>query len=168
MELIIIDISPSGFQCMYASDIEILILAHRIAIEHAINDESTLSDAVRDEGTLEYIAQKAGMMEGALEKAAWALWSIANYHPFVEGNKRAALLSSQFVLGDLLFETEGREEETDVYIRDMAAGNRDPQDVGAFITMNAVRTDATLPSELEQRMSFYADRLDQVLRRLSA
>ena len=118
-----------------------LMLAHRIATEYAVNDESSLSDAVRDMGTLEYIADRAQTFEDPIDLGAWLLWSISTMHPFVEGNKRTALLSCQYALGDRMFDVDGREDVLNRDIRDIAAGNRELDDVRQFLVQNTVLKD---------------------------
>ena len=117
---------------------DILMLTHRIATEYAVNDESSLSDAVRDMGTLEYIADKAQTFDSNIDRAAWLLWSVSTMHPFVEGNKRTALLSCQYALRNRRFQIDGRENILNRDIRDITSGNRGLDGVKQFIVNNSI------------------------------
>ena len=151
-----------------------LMLAHRIATEYAVNDVSSLSDAVRDMGTLEYIAERAQTFDSNIDAAAWLLWSVSTMHPFVEGNKRTALLSCQYALDDQLMNVVGREESLDADIRDIAAGNRDLDHVRYFVIQNVIMIHMNImpiddqkdPEELKLR--WFANNLSELLIRLSA
>ena len=72
--------------------VDFLMEIHRYAIESGGGDETKLKDAVLYLGTLEYIADRANRIQNELDRAAFLLHSVANYHPFVEGNKRTAFL----------------------------------------------------------------------------
>ncbi|MBR2254511.1 MAG: Fic family protein, partial [Candidatus Methanomethylophilaceae archaeon] len=108
---------------------------HREAIWHGSPDEKSLLDTVRDEGTLSYIADKASYIENCIDRAAWLMWSIANYHPFAEGNKRTAYLAAQSVLrGRAIGCSDVRESEA--FIRRMAAGEETEEKVREYIVAN--------------------------------
>ena len=71
------------------------------------------------------------------EQAARVLWRIANWHPFVEGNKRTAWILFQYILGDRLVESGGKEDEFNGFIRRMSAGMHSEEDIIAFIESNS-------------------------------
>jgi len=134
-----------------------LMQCHRKAIEYCTEDESGLVDAVRDPATLEYIADKAGRIEGGKAMtAAWVMWSVANYHPFVEGNKRTALIASQMALGDSLIACHGKEDSENLnrFVREVAAGNRTEGNICDFIRSNSIRVEITADKDL----MYYIDR----------
>jgi len=83
---------------------------HRAAIISGSRDEMSLIDLVRDEGTLFYIADKANKIDDEIERASFMLFSIAYLHPFVEGNKRTAVLAAEIALGPDLFIDADAEE----------------------------------------------------------
>ena len=72
---------------------------HREAIVSGEHDETYYIDLVRDEGTLEYISERLEDIDDCIQRAAFVLFSVANYHPFTEGNKRTAVLLAEVVLG---------------------------------------------------------------------
>ncbi len=72
-----------------------LLQIHRKAILSASHDESSFLDSVRDEATLEFIIERSPRSADPMERATSFLWCIANWHPFVEGNKRTAWLAAQ-------------------------------------------------------------------------
>ena len=147
-------------------DVETLRMAHRISIRYAVNDESSLVDAVRDEGTLEYIADRAETLGDWVDKGAWLLWSISTMHPFVEGNKRTAVLACQYALGDRLFDIEGKVESLNRDIRAIAAGKVELEGVISFIIYNTIQIAVNENSE-EEMLLWYGSRLEAVLRKLS-
>ena len=102
-------------------DREELMRLHRRAIACASDDESSLSDSVRDEGTLDFIVMRAESRDTPEERASEYLWCIANWHPFVEGNKRTAWLAAQASLeGMVMIYSDAT--ECDKAVRRMAAG----------------------------------------------
>lgn len=90
--------------------IELIKEVHRAAILSGSRDESLLLDIVRDEGTLHYISERSNGISDDTERAAFALFSISNYHPFTEGNKRTAVLVAELALGPGLFIDADAEE----------------------------------------------------------
>ena len=147
-------------------DVETLRMAHRISIRYAVNDESSLVDAVRDEGTLEYIVDRAETLGDRVDKGAWLLWSISTMHPFVEGNKRTAVLACQYALGDRLFDIEGKVESLNRDIRAIAAGKVELEGVTSFIIYNTIQIAVNESSE-EEMLLWYGSRLEAILRKLS-
>ena len=134
-----------------------LMECHRKAINYCTEDESGLIDALRDPATLEYIADKAGRIDGGKARiAAWIMWSVANYHPFVEGNKRTALIAGQIAMGDGMIACNGSEDSEDLnrFVREVAAGNRTEEDVYDFICSNIIRVELSA----EQDLMFHIDR----------
>ena len=102
-------------------DVQQLMGIHRKAISCASGDESSLSDSVRDEETLDFIVMRAESRDTPEERASEYLWCIANWHPFVEGNKRTAWLAAQASLGGKVL-VYSNASECDRAVRRMAAG----------------------------------------------
>ena len=69
-----------------------------IILSSDLEEDRGTQGCVRDYATLEYIVEKEGYIESSLKKAAWLLYSIAVFHPFYQGNKRTALVTSEIVL----------------------------------------------------------------------
>lgn len=139
---------------------EQLMDLHRKAISCAAADESSLVDAVRDEGTLDYIVEKAGMYDDRTEKAAWLLWSIANYHPFAEGNKRTSWLAMQIALDGSYVHCRDP-LAMNAYIRRLASGEVSQDDAAGFVGNN------TAPCASSDRMERIMEGQRDLLRMLS-
>jgi len=96
---------------------------------------------IRDEGALESAlgrARNRWAYEGAdLPRLAAAYaFGIARNHPFVDGNKRAALLAIITFLGVNDIEFTASEAEAVVMIRDLAAGTIDEDVLSRWIADN--------------------------------
>jgi death on curing protein len=96
---------------------------------------------IRDRGMLESALGRAqnkwayGETDLASLAAAYA-FGIARNHPFVDGNKRAALLSLITFLGLNGIEFVASEAETVVIIQGLAAGDVDEDGLARWITDN--------------------------------
>jgi len=150
-------------------DMDTVMAAHRIALEYATQDESSLKDAVRDEATLHHIVETAMDCSTAEEEAAHVLWRIANWHPFVEGNKRTAWILFQYILGDRYVVSEGREAEFNDFVRRMSAGMHSEEDIIAFIESNSTYVFWTfLKYSVEGELGCYAEVHSELLKLLGA
>lgn len=108
---------------------------HKAAIIAGGIDEISLIDTIRDEATLFYIAERSNYIDGEYRRSAWIMWSIANYHPFMEGNKRTALLSGEIVLDNEFINVD--DASMDIYIRNMASGNINEEELYEWIKSHA-------------------------------
>jgi death-on-curing protein len=122
---------------MHRITVDYLMAVHGRAIDAGIRDEAKLKDAVRDIGTLEYIADKANRIRDELERAAFMMYSVANYHPFVEGNKRTALLLAETVLKESYIDVDG--VEMNRMVRKIAAGELDETQTKKWMTEKSKR-----------------------------
>ena len=147
---------------------DIAMVAHRIAIEYAVNDESSLSDAVRDEGTLYHIIEASKNAEDVMFQAARIMYGIANFHPFVEGNKRTAWLMAMYVLDHISVESMGREQVFNEFVRNMASGRYTELDIVAFFKQygRAVSQESGNRTS-ESRLRYVAELHSDLLRMLS-
>jgi death on curing protein len=111
----------------------------------AIHDEQLREfggpPGIRDMGALESALGRArnrwAYEGGDLPRLAAAYgFGIARNHPFVDGNKRAALLSIITFLGLNDVEFTGSEAEAVVMIRDLAAGEIDEDVLARWIADN--------------------------------
>lgn len=108
---------------------------HERAILSGLNNESDLINAVRDMGTIEYIADKCNEIDDVVEKSAFALFAIANYHPFVEANKRTSVIVAEVLLGkNLTIDVTG--EELDRFIRHLASPDGTVEEAHKWISDN--------------------------------
>lgn len=110
---------------------------HYLAIQSGDRDEMKLKDAVRDAGTLEYIAEKADRIRKEIDRAAFLLYSVANYHPFVEGNKRTAIILAEFTLKRYIL--KGDVNENNAAICSIASGQMTESEVKEWIKRTFVR-----------------------------
>jgi len=117
--------------------VDVLMEIHLIAIESGDKEEMKLRYAVRDQGTLEYIADRANRINDELDRAAFLLYSIANYHPFVDGNKRTAILSADLVIENYIIDPSA--PESDALIRNIAAGQLDELQIKEWIKTKLVK-----------------------------
>ena len=96
---------------------------------------------VRDQGALESALGRP-RNKWAYEGADWAAlaaayaFGIARNHPFVDGNKRAALLSMVTFLGLNEIDLVADEAESVVMVRDLAAGAVDEDGLARWIRDN--------------------------------
>lgn len=74
-----------------------------------------------------------------LQKAAILMHSIINFHPFVDGNKRAALITTAFYLHWNGYEFEIPEDADDFTI-EVAKGNKNANDILIWLTQNSTRS----------------------------
>ncbi|WFN36733.1 type II toxin-antitoxin system death-on-curing family toxin [Methanomicrobium antiquum] len=96
---------------------------------------------IRDIGTLEYLVNNANYIEDSFEKAAFILHGIASYHPFIQGNKRTALITAEMILHLSLEPAfiECEDEEINNFVRNIAdAGcHVSPDDVFEWLRKNS-------------------------------
>ena len=96
--------------------------------------ESSLSGAVRSESDLYFLGQHLEECTDRFERAAYALYSIAYYYPFFEGNKRAALLTCELLLDGLLIDADT--ESVYRMVLDVACGRMEPESITAWLKDN--------------------------------
>ena len=122
--------------------VEKLKLIHGIAIDSGIiPSEQSIKDLVRDEGTLFFIAERASKISENKKCAAFLIHSIATLHPFIEANKRTAVLSAEFVMIDEIIDVS--KDELNKFIRNVASGNVKEKEVLKWIESNAVSISQT-------------------------
>lgn len=99
---------------------------------------------VRDLGLLRSaLAMPAATFEGEFlhttlpEMAAAYLFHIARNHPFVDGNKRAALMSALVFLGLNGLQLEARPDAIFDLVQGVAAGRLDKAEVAVFLRRHA-------------------------------
>ena len=102
--------------------VEFFIDINRIAISIKPS-EIGLAGLVRSESDLYFLGLKLESCEDTFERAANALYGIAYYHPFYEGNKRTALLTCELLLDGLRIDAP--EKEIYHFVLDVACGRID-------------------------------------------
>lgn len=109
-------------------------MIHRYAIS-VKEEELSLMDAVRYEPDLDFLCMRLESIDDPMERAAVAMHDIAYNHPFVEGNKRTALLLCENLLDDDVFITA---DEDSIYrfVLEVARGEHDVDDVRRWLEAN--------------------------------
>lgn len=99
------------------------------------------SDGIRDEGLLQSALARPRNLLAYGEPTIFALdaaygFGIARNHPFVDGNKRAALIAIVMFLRRNGHRLMAPEAEAVVVIRDLAAGSLSEDELAAWIAAN--------------------------------
>jgi death on curing protein len=111
-----------------------------IAIHEDIIDLFGGMKGILNEGTLEYAVQRA-VYEEVLEEAAVLLVTIAQEHPFMDGNKRTAFVVAAVILRLNGFELEAEEEDSIRFMIDVARGELGFREVTTWLTDKVKRFD---------------------------
>lgn len=98
--------------------------------------EKDLEDAVISRMAIEGFCDRLEYCPDCFSKAAMAIDYIANFHPFVEGNKRTSLQLALCFLKMEGYELDDT-EETYRFIRDVAAGKYDREEVEDWLRRHA-------------------------------
>ncbi len=112
-----------------------------LAMQETLIREYGGSGGVRDEGLLESALarpqnQTAYGDPTLAEMAAAYAFGIARNHPFVDGNKRTALMAAYAFLRMNGLRLNAPEVEAATVIRDLAAGEIGEEELAAWITAN--------------------------------
>ncbi len=100
------------------------------------------ADGIRDEGLLQSALARPRNLLAYGEPTVFALaaaygFGIARNHPFVDGNKRAALIAIFMFLRRNGYRLAAPEAEAVVVIRDLAAGSLSEEELAAWIASNS-------------------------------
>lgn len=114
----------------------ILRIHHMVIAESGEEREIGLEDALINPMAIEGFCDRLEFCSDCFSKAAMAIDYIANFHPFVEGNKRTS-----FELAVRLLRIGGYElddtEETYRFIRDVAWGKYNREEVEDWLRCNS-------------------------------
>ena len=113
--------------------VEFFIEINRMAISIKPS-EIDLAGLVRSESDLYFLGLKLESCDDIFEKAANALYGIAYYHPFYEGNKRTALLTCELLLDGLRI--AAAEKEIYHFVLDVACGRVDVDSITKWLRKN--------------------------------
>lgn len=109
---------------------------HRwVIIDTGEEREQGLEDAVINPMAVDGFCDRVGYCPDCFSKAALAIDYIANFHPFVEGNKRTAFQVALALLRKGGFEFDD-DIETYRFIRDVAAGIYNREEVEGWLRCN--------------------------------
>ncbi len=122
----------SSYQKCYDS---ILTIHHRVMVSTGEERERGLEDSVLNSAAIQGFCDALEYYPSSISKAALAIDYIANFHPFVEGNKRTA-----FEVAVALLRKGGLElnddDETFNFIKDVAWGKYDREDIEVWLRCN--------------------------------
>ena len=114
----------------------VLRIHHKAIVQSGEERELGLEDALLNSSGIEGFCNKIEYCPDCFSKAATAIDYIANFHPFIEGNKRTA-----FQLAVAILRTGGYElndnEETFLFIKDVAWGVKGIDEIEDWLRRNA-------------------------------
>lgn len=117
--------------------VEFFTEVHRVAI--SVNpSEASLAGVVRSESDLFFLGLKLESCENIFERAATALYNIACYHPFYEGNKRTALLTCELLLENMMITAP--EETIYQFVLDVACDRIQIDEIVLWLKSNSSLT----------------------------
>jgi prophage maintenance system killer protein len=121
----------------YAYD-KILDIQRQILIFSALNEDNAMAGFIRDCGTLHHIVITGSLVEDPIKKAAWYLYSLANYAPFLQGNKRTAyrIATDVLMMGEPRFEIFQDVESVTQFIKKIGNSECDLDDVENWLSEN--------------------------------
>lgn len=120
------------------------LTAEEVLVLHSeIIDKTGGSHGVRDTGLLSSIIEKPKMQfsgkelySGTFNKAAVYLEAFANYHVFVDGNKRTAFVSTARFLSTHGFEFTGSNEEVESFMIETVVKKFDTEKIASWLRKN--------------------------------
>lgn len=113
----------------------VMEIHRRVIIMSGEEREQGLEDAVISPMALQGFCDRLEYCEDCFSRAAMAIDYIANFHPFVEGNKRTAFELAVTLLRRGGFEPEDN-EATFLFIRAVASGEYDRTEVEDWLRRN--------------------------------
>jgi len=115
--------------------VDYLMAVHRFAIESTRTDEIWLSNAVRSDAGLYFTCEKISVTTNMYERAAIGLYNTACNHPFMEGNKRTALLLCENLLDDDVF-IIAEEKKIFEFVIEVACGKHEIDETEEWLKNN--------------------------------
>lgn len=92
---------------------------------------------IRDPATIEYVVYRLNRSRSIFSKSAIALHGIATGHPFIDGNKRTALVLAENILADEGFYLAASEPEIVEFMLEVARYTRTERSVQNWIKEKA-------------------------------
>ena len=114
----------------------IMRIHHRVIVKSGELREVGLEDAVISSAAIDGLCDRIMDCPDWFSKAAIAIDYIANFHPFVEGNKRTSLELAIRLLRNGGYELDD-DEATYLFIRDVASGMYDREEVEDWLRRNS-------------------------------
>ncbi|WP_400207051.1 type II toxin-antitoxin system death-on-curing family toxin [Methanomethylophilus alvi] len=113
----------------------IMRVHHLVIVASGEEREVGLEDAVISSAAIDGLCDRIMDCPDWFSKAAVAIDYIANFHPFVEGNKRTALQIAIRLLRNGGYELDD-DDETYLFIRDVASGMYDREEIEDWLRCN--------------------------------
>lgn len=113
----------------------IMRIHHMVIVESGEERENGLEDALISPMAIEGFCDRMEYCPDCFSKAAMAIDYIANFHPFVEGNKRTAFQLAIAILRAGGYELDD-DEETFIFVKDVAWGRIDREKVEDWLRRN--------------------------------
>ena len=102
-----------------------------------IHDEIILrydgAQGVLSEATLHFMVFRANRTEDTFTRAAIILHAIGSQHPFMDGNKRTALIVAENVLGQSGFFIAADEDSIVQFMLEVASYTHDPDEIEQWL-----------------------------------
>jgi len=92
---------------------------------------------LRDPATIEYVVYRVNRSRNSFRNAAIALYGIATGHPFIDGNKRTALVVAENILADSGYYLDASEPEVVGFMVQVAQYNLTEPSVEGWIKERA-------------------------------
>lgn len=113
----------------------ILTIHHRVIVTTGEERERGLEDSIINDSAIQGLCDALEYYPDYISKAALAIDYIANFHPFMEGNKRTAFEVAIALLRKGNYELDD-DERTFNFIKDVACGKYDREDVEVWLRCN--------------------------------
>ena len=120
----------------YTSCVQRIMAIHRMAILSSGEErEVGFEDAIISSSAIEGFCERVESCPDCFSKAAMAIDYIANFHPFVEGNKRTAFQLAIAILRAGGYELND-DYETFLFIKDVAWGKISGDEIETWLRLN--------------------------------
>ena len=95
------------------------------------------TSGVLSESTLHYLVYRLNRNPDVFRRAALALHAIGSQHPFIDGNKRTALIVAENILGQEGLYLAADEDQVVEFMLGVASYRFGPEEIGVWIRNNA-------------------------------
>jgi prophage maintenance system killer protein len=110
----------------------------QILLFSALKEDNEMAGYLLDEGTLHHIIDKGSNFDCTIKKAAWYLFSLARYAPFIQGNKRTArrVATNILLMGKERYEIVSDDDKVVRYLKKIGNSECSFLDVEAWLRDN--------------------------------
>lgn len=112
-----------------------------IEIHNEIIQEFGGEHGMRDPATLDYTVYQVNRSRNIYRKAAIALHGICTGHPFIDGNKRSALVTADNLLREHHYKISASNDDVVIFMLDVASYTHSMGSVESWIKKNTVLDD---------------------------